>query len=130
MKKFFIGLALLNILSLTSIASERPIKNTTDSAAYYATVRVVGEQNEFMYLQVNYNPKKPAVIEITDGMGETLYAEKVANSSYSKLIKFSTQELPNGVEILFIEQGTVVKRYTLNVNFEKTYNLEVLAKTN
>jgi len=127
MKKFFIGLILLNSISATVLANgnekEKDAKKT-------AQVQVIGEKDDFVYVKVSFttNPDLAPSMQVTDGVGETLYTERISDSSFSRMLKFSTNELPGGLEISLMEKGAIVKKYNVNVSYVKTYALEEVAK--
>lgn len=128
MKKFLIGLTLLNIISFSTMANDG--KMAKDSSSYYANAKVVAEQNEFVYVKVSFKPMNAGKLVVTDGLGETLYTEFVAEGNYQKLIKFSLEELPGGIEILFVEKGEIVKQINVNVGLAKPYAFVETRKAN
>ena len=127
MKKFIIGLFLISSVSTTVMANDN---NEKKDANKTATVQVIGEKDDFVYVKISFNtnPRLAPSMEVTDGVGETLYTERISDSSFSRMLKFSTSELPGGLEISLMEKGSVVKKYNVNVSYVKTYALEEVAK--
>ncbi len=135
MKKAFasaILIATLISMAPTAFAGEKKEKKkteTTSKANAGIAVRYMGEDNDFVVLQVilTKGTKADAVLRISDGLGTELYYERVTSAEHVRYIKVSPDELKN-IEVAYsTTEGELKKKYNLNMSRVNTFKIEEVA---
>jgi hypothetical protein len=134
MKKTFasaILIATLITMAPAAFAGEKKEKKKTETTNADANinVRYMGEDNDFVVLQVvlNKGSKYDAILRISDGLGNELFYERVSSAEHVRYIKVSPDELKNIEVAVSTTEGDLRKKYNLNMSKVNTFKIEEVA---
>lgn len=103
--------------TVQSLANNTKHITAVDSAKPTINVKVLGQQDEFVILEIDLNQAldQNSRLVINDDKGTNLYEEYVSGKTFTRKIKVSPSELDK-VEIVF---------YTPNADAKKVYSFKV-----
>jgi hypothetical protein len=135
MKKTFasaILIAALISMAPAAFAGEKKEKKKTEATNPVngnISVRYMGEDNEFVVLQVilTKGSKSDAFLRINDGYGNELYNERFSSAEHVRYIKVSPDELKSIEVALRTMEGDLKKIYNLNMSKVSTFKIEEVA---